>query len=130
MDSKNEIQHAPNDIESGNLRNLLIPLMEKVDQLREAVDSKYTMLEDVITTQKKEVSEELRKIDETITMQRSELRESISTQIQENNSKMQKVLDENAVLRKENSNLKDRLDCLETTQLSNNIIISGIPASI
>ena len=29
-----------------------MPLMEKVDQLREAVDNKYTKLENAITTQK------------------------------------------------------------------------------
>ena len=33
------------------LRKLLIPVMEKVDQLREAVDTKYEKLENEITTQ-------------------------------------------------------------------------------
>ena len=48
-------------------------------------------------------------------------------QIQENNIKVQWVIDENALLRSENLSLNDRLDCLETAQLSNNVIISGIP---
>ena len=40
---------------------------------------------------------------------------------------MQQVINENVVLRQENQNLKDRLDRLETAQLSNNVIITGIP---
>ena len=46
--------------------------------------------------------------------------------MQESNVKVQQVIDENVVLRKENQNLKDRLDRLETAQLSNNVIISRI----
>ena len=51
----------------------------------------------------------------------------MTNQIQESNVKVQQVIDENAVLRKENQNLKDRLDRLETAQLSNNVIILEIP---
>ena len=50
----------------------------------------------------------------------------MTNQIQESNVKVQQVIDENTVLRKENQNLKDRLDRLETAQLSNNVIIPGI----
>ena len=45
------------------------------------------------------MSKELRKIEGTITTQRTELKDSLSTQIQENNTKVQRVIDENAVLR-------------------------------
>ena len=113
--------------ESNNLKSLLIPLMEKVDKLRELVDSKYTKLEDAIKMQKKEVSQELHKLEETITTQRVEIKDSLTNQIQESNMKVQQVINENVVLRQENQNLKDRLDRLETTQLSNNMIITGIP---
>ena len=41
------------DVKSDNLKCLLIPLMEKVDKLRETVDTKYERLESTITTQKK-----------------------------------------------------------------------------
>ena len=40
------------DVSSDNLKSLLIPLMEKVDKLREAVDTKYEKLENTINTQK------------------------------------------------------------------------------
>ena len=52
MDTTLEMQPKQNETNVDNFKSLLIPLMEKVDQLREAVDSKYTKLEDAIITQK------------------------------------------------------------------------------
>ena len=40
------------DVSSDNLKSLLIPLMEKVDKLREALDTKYEKLENTINMQK------------------------------------------------------------------------------
>ena len=115
------------DLNIGNLKTLLGPLIEKVDQLRDAVDSKCTKLELAITTQKHEVSEELHKIEESISNQKSEIKDSLATRIDENSKKVQRVLDENVTLRKENTSLKERLDQIESVQLSNNVIITGIP---
>ena len=122
----NEIPMEMRATESNNLKSL-IPLMEKVDKLRESVDSKYSKLEDAIAMQKKEVSQELHKLEETITIQHTELKDTLTTQIQESNTKVQQVINENVILRQENKNLKDRLDRLETAHLSNNVIITGIP---
>ena len=69
----------------------------------------------------------LRKIDEMIATQWSELKDSLTQQIQEKNCKLQQVLTRNVALRKEDIALKDRLNHIETAQLSNNVIISGIP---
>ena len=115
------------DLNIGNLKSLLSPLIEKVDQLRDAVDTKCTKLESVITTQKHEESEELHKIKESISHQRSEIKDSLAARIDENSKKVQRVLDENVSLRKENTCLKERLDQIESVQLSNNVIITGIP---
>ena len=52
MDSTSEMQPKQNETDADNLKNLLIPLMEKADQLREAVDNKYSKVQDAITTQK------------------------------------------------------------------------------
>ena len=134
MDKENASQDGLNEspievgtIESNNLKSLLIPLMEKVGKLRESVDSKYTKLEDAITMQKKEVTQELHKLEETITTQHAELKDSLTNQIQESNMEVQQVINENMALGQENQNLKHRLDSLETAQLSNNVIITGIP---
>ena len=98
-----------------------------MDQLREAVDHKYTKLENTITTQKQEMTQEIQKLESTITTQRDELRKSITQQMDENNIKVEQVLTENGLLRLENESLKDRLDKIESAQLNNNIIIMGIP---
>ena len=52
---------------ANNFKSLLIPLMEKVDKSRESVDNKYAKLVDAITTQRREVSQELHELEETIT---------------------------------------------------------------
>ena len=111
----------------GKLKSLLGPLIEKVDQLRDAVDSKYTKLETAITIQKQEVSEELHKIEESISSQKLEIKDLLAARIEENSKKVQRVLEENVTLRKENVSLKERLDRIESAQLSNNVIITGIP---
>ena len=123
----NEKQIEVGVTESNNLKSLLILLMDKVDKLRESVDSKYSKLEDAIAMQKKEVSQELHKSEETITTQHTELKDTLTNQILESNVRVQQVINKNVAFRQENQNLKDRLDKLETAHLSNNVIISGIP---
>ena len=115
------------NVDMKNIKDLLIPLMEKVDKLRETVDNKYSKLGDAITIQKREVSKEIHKLDEAITIQREELKDSLSHQIQESNTKVQQMVNENAALRQENQSLKEWLDKLESAQLTNNAIIMGIP---
>ena len=110
-----------------NIKELLVPLLEKVNKLRETVNNKYSKLEDAITTQKSEVSNEIHKLEEKITSQREELKNSLLHQIQENNLKVQQMVNKNSELRQENLNLKERLDKLESVQLTNNAIITGIP---
>ena len=77
--------------------------------------------------QKKEVSDKLQKLGSSITTQQKEVRKSLSSRIDENSQKVQRVIDENSALRKENAILQERLDWIESSQLSNNIIIMGIP---
>ena len=85
--------------EVDNIKELLVLLLEKVNELREIVNNKYSKLEDVITTQKSEVSNEIHKLEETITSQREELKNSLSHQIQKNNLKVQQMVNENVELR-------------------------------
>ena len=66
-DPIDKVQHDHGDSNTENLKSLLILLMDKVNQLRESMDRKYTKLEDAISTQKREVLGELHKIDEMIT---------------------------------------------------------------
>ena len=48
--------------EMDNIKELLVPLLEKVDELKDSVDNKYSKLEDAITIQKSEVSNEIHKL--------------------------------------------------------------------
>ena len=88
--------------EMDNIKELLVPLLEKVDELKQSVDNKYSKLEDAITIQKSEVSNEIHKLEQTITSQREELKSSLSHQIKENNMKVQQMVNENVELRQEN----------------------------
>ena len=84
-------------------------------------------MEEAITIQKSEVSSEIHKLEKSITSQREELRTTFTHQINKNDMKVQQVLNENMELKQENKDLKERLDKLESLQLLNNVIITGIP---
>ena len=110
-----------------NFKELLVPLLEKVDDLKQSVENKYSKLEEAITIQKSVVSSEIHKLENTITSQKEELRTTFTQQINKNDMKVQQVLNENRELKQENKDLKERLDKLESLQLLNNVIITGIP---
>ena len=94
---------------NSELKLLLGLLIDKVKLLREAVDVKYTKLENAIM------------------MQKIEIKETVANKIDKNNKKIEQVLVENVQLRKENTLLKEQLDRIESAQLSNNVIVMGIP---
>ena len=123
----NKIDSTNAKTEMDNFKELLVPLLVKVDELKQSIDNKYSKLEEAITTQKSEVSSEIHKLEKSITLQREELRNTFLHQINKNNMKVQQVLNENMELKQENQNLKERLDKLESLQLLNNVIITGIP---
>ena len=95
------------------LQQALGPLVAKFKLLRESVNTVYTDYKDlkqVIPKQKEEIKHELiDKIDK------------------KNTTKLVEISQENRILHKENESLKSRLDCIEQNQLSNNVIITGIP---
>ena len=125
--NENKIDSTNAKTEMDNFKELLVPLLVKVDKLKQSVDNKYSKLEEAITIQKSEVSSKIHKLEKSITSQREELRNTFSHQINKNNMKVQQVLNENMELKQENQNLKERLDKLESLQLLNNVIITGIP---
>ena len=125
--NKSRIDSTNAKTEIDNFKELLVPLLEKVDDLKQSVENKYSKLEEAITIQKSVVSSELHKLENTITSQREELRTTFTHQINKNDMKVQQVLNENLELKQENKDLKERLDKLESLQLLNNVIITGIP---
>ena len=89
--------------ESTELQQVIGPLIKEFRLLQESVDSKYTSLESAIEKQKVEVSDELSKIEKSLATHRKELTTNIDKKVSMTHSKMNKILDRNKKLRKENS---------------------------
>ena len=118
----------------GELKEVIGPLIAEVTQplltelklLRESVNSKYSKLEEAITSQHQEVTEEIHRIDSSITKQRDTANTELLHRINSNHEIINSVLTRNNSLEKENMALKERLDKIEMNQLSNNVIITGV----
>ena len=109
-----EEQDPPTNIAENNkaLQQALGPLVAEFKLLRESVNTvhtDYTDLKQAISKQKEEIKHEL--IDK----------------IDKNTTKLVEMSQENKILHKENESLKSRLDRIKQNQLSNNVIITGIP---
>ena len=108
------------------LQQVIGPLIKEFRLLQESVDRKYTSLETEIKKKKAKVSDELSKIEKSLASHREELTTNIDEMVSTTHSKINKILDENKKLRNENSKLLERIQRIETQQLSNHVIISGI----
>ena len=76
------------------------------------------------------MSDELSKIEKSLATHRKELTTNIDEKVSTTDSKMNKILDENKKLRNENSKLLERIQRIETQQLSSNVIILGIAEAL
>ena len=108
------------------VNKLLEPLMNEFKSLKEKVDYNYNRLEDAINTQKVTVWKEIYKLEQTITKQKVEISSKLGKKLEENTLKINSIIVENYQLKKENQFLKDRLDQIETAELANNVIATGI----
>ena len=106
-----------------NYAQLLDPLLSQFKSLRESVDNKVGSLEQ----QRKEMAEELHKIETSLIQHKEELTQQFKNDIQENKDNISHIVTENKCLKKENAALKERLSQIEQNQLKNNVIITGIP---
>ena len=114
-------------VSSTNYAQLLDPLLSQFKSLRESVDNKVGSLEHAIQQQRKEVAEELHKIETSLIQHKEELTQQFKSDIQENKDNISRIVLENTSLKKENAALKERLNQIEQNQLKNNVIITGIP---
>ena len=106
---------------------ILEPLLNEFKSLRESVDSKVGSLEDAILKQREEVLKDLHKIETSLNAHKEELAKSVQCDIEDNKRNICNIIEENRLLQKENNSLKDRISQIETNQLKNNVIITGIP---
>ena len=98
--------------ETSILKQALGPLITEFRLLRESVNS---------------VHQDYADLKHMISKQKEELKQDLSDKIDKNTTQLIEVSNENKILRKEIEDLKTWLDCIEQNQLSNNVIITGIP---
>ena len=73
-----------------------------------------------------EVATEIGKLQESITSQKRELSNAVEQKIEHTNQRLEQVLKQNTSLKKTNIELQDHLTRIETTQLNNNVMLTGI----
>ena len=105
--------HSLESVEENSiLKQALGPLITEFRLLRESVNT---------------IHQDYADLKHTISKQKEELKQDLTDKIDKNTTQLIEVSNENKILRKENEDLKTRLDRIEQNQLSNNVIITGIP---
>ena len=82
----------------------------------------YNKLKSMITSQQEVIT----KLEETISTNQHEMANTLTEKIDENTQKLAEVAEENKMLLKENTSLKDCISKIELSQLGNNVIITGM----
>ena len=88
------------------------PLINEFRLLRESVET---------------IHQDYADLKQTISKQKDNIKQDLTDKIEKNTTQLIEINKENKVLRKENNKLKSRLDHIEQNQLSNKVIITGIP---
>ena len=97
--------------ENPTLQAALGPLVKEFQLLRESVDTVHNDYTD---------------LKQTISKQKEEIKNELADKIETNSKQLHKITAENQFLKKENETLKSRMEALEQTQLTNNIILTGV----
>ena len=97
--------------ENPTLQAVLGPLVKEFQLLRESVDTVHNDYTD---------------LKQTISKQKEEIKNEPADKIESNSKQLHKITAENQFLKKENETLKSRMEVLEQTQLTNNIILTGV----
>ena len=101
-------------------------LVTEVKLLRESMDEKYTKLETVIEKQKEDMSKDIEKIEKTLESHKAEISSNINSNNDLTTARINSIINENKKLRQVNVKLLERIQRIESQQLSNNVIITGI----
>ena len=86
----------------------------------------FQSLKDTMSMQKSQITEEIGHLKMVMKKQKAQIVEEITVKIETNKVKISQIINENVNLHKENIALQERVSKLESAQLTNNIIISGI----
>ena len=119
---------------SSELQNVLGPLITEFRQefkqefklLCETVDTKCSNLKAAVKTQRSDIACELSKMEKSLHVHKQDLTNKLDTTVNVTNSTMGQIIQENRKLRCKDNKLLERIQKIESQQLSNNVIISGI----
>ena len=103
-------------IQQVNIKSLIEPIMQE-----------FKSLKNTMATQQGEMSEGFNHLKTVLKEQKAEIISEINVKVNDNSEQISCLIDKNTELRWENKDLKDCVGKIEATQLSNNIIITGIP---
>ena len=119
---------------SNQISKIMEPILEEFKSLKETLkntttkmEQNYNKLENSITIQQRELATDISRLKTVITNQKKEIVSEINEKVEVNTIDIQKLVAENKYLRGECDDLKNRLSKIETSQLSNNVIVTGIP---
>ena len=102
-------------------------LKETIKNTTSQMKQNYNKLENSITIQQKGLATDISRLETVITNQKKEIVSEINEKVEVNAIDIQKLVTENKYLRVECDGLKSRLSKIETSQLSNNVIVMGMP---
>ena len=119
---------------SNQISKIMGPILEEFKSLKETLkntmskmEQNYNKLENSITIQQKGLATDISRLETVITNQKKEIVSEINEKVEVNAIGIQKLVAENKYLRLECDGLRSRLSKIETSQLSNNVIVTGIP---
>ena len=119
---------------SNQISKIMGPILEEFKSLKETIknttsqmEQNYNKLENSITIQQKGLATDISRLETMITNQKKEIVSEINEKVEVNAIDIQKLVTENKYLRVECDGPRSRLSKIETSQLSNNVIVTGIP---
>ena len=98
-------------------------LVEEMRNLRQSVHHDILDLQRVVSQQKVDITQ----MEQSVKEAKQEIKDLLIEKIDNNTHNIQRIMNENKILKTENEKLKDRMNRLEKLQLENNVLISGQP---
>ena len=121
------LQKGKESNQTSSLQEIIGPLIDEVKLMQESFHRDISLmdkkLENAIQVQK----EEFNRLEHNMKSQKDETTQVLTSKIYVNTTNINQLLEENRQLKRENSELHERLTRIEVTQLVNNIILSGMP---
>ena len=112
---------------SNQISKIMEPILEEFKSLKETIENTASQMEQNYNKLEKGLATDISRLETMITNQKKEIVSEINEMVEVNAIDIQKLVTENKYLRVECDGLRSRLSKIETSQLSNNVIVMGIP---